>query len=162
MLHYLACFSDRAHLLDRGDQQRARLRQNKAPAPDDSDRPPHEAGRERDLAKGGAPAVTDVMKGVVDAYFDAVSSSLPRMKGGSVAVAIAGGKRRGERRISRSSSSSAIRVSCSRISTRSRRRRAGCGRHRQIERAALPRRARSGAQGSVVEAGRRSRTVDAR
>ena len=44
--------------------------------------------------KGGAPAVTDVMKGVVDAYFDAISSSLPLMKGGSVkALAITGGKR---------------------------------------------------------------------
>jgi len=44
--------------------------------------------------KGGAPAVTDVMKGVVDAYFDAISSSLPLMKGDSVkALAITGGKR---------------------------------------------------------------------
>jgi tripartite-type tricarboxylate transporter receptor subunit TctC len=44
--------------------------------------------------KGGAPAVTDVMKGVVDAYFDAISSSLPLVKGGTVkALAITGSKR---------------------------------------------------------------------
>jgi tripartite-type tricarboxylate transporter receptor subunit TctC len=44
--------------------------------------------------KGGAPAVTDVMKGVVDAYFDAISSSLALIKGGSVkALAITGSKR---------------------------------------------------------------------
>jgi tripartite-type tricarboxylate transporter receptor subunit TctC len=44
--------------------------------------------------RGGAPAVTDVMKGVVDAYFDAISSSLPLVKGGSVkALAITGRER---------------------------------------------------------------------
>jgi len=44
--------------------------------------------------KGGAPAVTDVMKGVVDGYFDAISSSLPLIKGGSIkALAITGSKR---------------------------------------------------------------------
>jgi len=44
--------------------------------------------------KGGAPAVTDVMKGVVDAYFDAISSSLALIKGGSVkALAITGSRR---------------------------------------------------------------------
>jgi tripartite-type tricarboxylate transporter receptor subunit TctC len=44
--------------------------------------------------KGGAPAVTDVMKGVVDAYFDAISSSVPLVKGGSLkALAITGSKR---------------------------------------------------------------------
>jgi len=44
--------------------------------------------------RGGAPAVTDVMKGVVDAYYDAISSSLPLVKGGSIkALAITGRKR---------------------------------------------------------------------
>jgi tripartite-type tricarboxylate transporter receptor subunit TctC len=44
--------------------------------------------------KGGAPAVADVMKGVVDGYFDAISSSLALIKGGSVkALAITGSKR---------------------------------------------------------------------
>jgi len=41
--------------------------------------------------RGGAPAVTDVIKGVVDAYYDAISSSLPLVQGGSIkALAITG------------------------------------------------------------------------
>jgi tripartite-type tricarboxylate transporter receptor subunit TctC len=44
--------------------------------------------------RGGAPAVTDVMKGIVDAYYDAISSSLPLIKGGSIkALAITGRQR---------------------------------------------------------------------
>jgi tripartite-type tricarboxylate transporter receptor subunit TctC len=44
--------------------------------------------------RGGAPAVTDVMKGVVDAYYDAISSSLPLVQGGTIkALAITGSKR---------------------------------------------------------------------
>lgn len=44
--------------------------------------------------RGGAPAVADVVKGVVDAYFDAISSSLPLVEGRMVkALAITGRKR---------------------------------------------------------------------
>ncbi len=44
--------------------------------------------------RGGAPATTDVMKGVVDAYFDAISSSLPLLKGGLIkSLAITGRQR---------------------------------------------------------------------
>jgi tripartite-type tricarboxylate transporter receptor subunit TctC len=44
--------------------------------------------------RGGAPAVTDVLKGVVDAYYDAISSSLPLYHGGSLkSLAITGRKR---------------------------------------------------------------------
>jgi len=44
--------------------------------------------------RGGSPAVADVLKGVVDAYYDAISSSLPLVHGGSLkALAITGRKR---------------------------------------------------------------------
>jgi tripartite-type tricarboxylate transporter receptor subunit TctC len=44
--------------------------------------------------RGGAPAVADVLKGVVDAYYDAISSSLPLVKGGSIKpLAITGRQR---------------------------------------------------------------------
>lgn len=44
--------------------------------------------------RGGAPAVADVLKGVVDAYYDAISSSLSLYHGGAIkSLAITGRKR---------------------------------------------------------------------
>jgi tripartite-type tricarboxylate transporter receptor subunit TctC len=44
--------------------------------------------------RGGSPAVIDVIKGIVDAYYDAISSSLPLVESGTVkALAITGRKR---------------------------------------------------------------------
>jgi tripartite-type tricarboxylate transporter receptor subunit TctC len=66
--------------------------------------------------KGGAPAVTDVMKGVVDAYFDAISSSLPLIKGGSIKrLRSPAASVRPARRMCQRSSSLATKISSSRI-----------------------------------------------